>query len=76
MTTEMKLLIALISTILLVGSFSLGRSYQKNNQKFTYHQINVVGGGVALIVPSKWNVVPIWDKYVGRNYMRPTDEEG
>jgi hypothetical protein len=75
MTTEMKLLLALISAILLTGSFSLGRSYQKNSQEFTYHQINVVGGGVALIVPSKWNVVSVWDKH-GRPYMRPTDEEG
>ena len=75
MTTETKALIALISVILLAASFSLGRSYQKNNQEFIYHQINVVGGGVALVVPSEWNVVPVWDKY-GRSYMRPTDEDG
>ena len=75
MKTEIKFIIALISAILLTASFSLGRSYQKNNQEFIYHHINVVGGGVALVVPGKWNVVPVWDKY-GRNYIRPTDQEG
>jgi hypothetical protein len=61
-----------ILILLLAASFSLGVAWGKINSRFQYHELPLKSGGIALIVPDKWQVVTEWDKH-GRPYIKPTD---
>lgn len=62
---------------IVAASFSLGMAYQStfpcdHNQPY---EVNVSGGGVALMIPPGWGAYQIQDEY-RKNYIRPTDQEG
>ena len=53
--------------------FCAGVAYEKINSRFIWHEIPLKSGGIAFIVPEKWQVVTEWDK-TGRPYIKPSDE--
>lgn len=68
------LLAAIALSILTAAAFSLGMAYEKFNSRFTWHEIPLKSGGIAFIVPERWQVVTEWDRH-GRPYIKPSDED-
>jgi hypothetical protein len=58
-------ILVIVSAIVI---FRAGFDYGRQSERFIHHQIPVVGGGTALIVPKEWNVIPVWDKF-GRPHI-------
>lgn len=58
---------------LMAGCFCAGVTYEKINSRFNFHELPLKSGGIALVVPNKWQVVTEWDKH-GRPYIKPSDQ--
>lgn len=58
---------------LMATCFCAGVTYEKINSRFQYHELPLKSGGIALVIPNKWQVVTEWDKH-GRPYIKPSDE--
>lgn len=58
---------------MMAGFFCAGVVYEKINSRFTWHEIPLKSGGIAFVVPDKWQVVTEWEK-TGRPYIKPSDE--